>query len=151
MPTNRAPAAGLLLALAAALLPGPADAAALTSYIVSRLPWRSGAAGAGLAFASWRHRALDVLVLYAPHRDWWSMSTYLQGRAFKAQVDWTPQLVVSLGLVPASAKGQFAACATGAFDAYYRQFGRLMAQAGAGRTVVRLGIEPSVGSASHPW
>ena len=151
MPTNRAPAAGLLLALAAALLPGPADAAALTSYIASRLPWRSGAAGAGLAFAPWRHRALDVLVLYAPHRDWWSMSNYLQGPSLKNLVRWTPQTVLSLAMVPASAKGQFAACAAGAFDPYFRQFGQLMAQDGAGRAVVRLGIEPNVGSASHPW
>jgi len=150
MPASRAPAA-LLLALAAALLPAPAGAAALTSYIASRLPWRSGAAGTGLAFAPWRHRALDVLVVYAQHQSWWAMSTYLQSRAFKGQVDWTPQLVLSLGLVPGSAKGQFAPCATGAFDAYYRQFGQLMAQAGAGRAVVRLGIEPNVGSASHPW
>ena len=39
----------------------------------------------------------------------------------------------------------------GAFDSYYRQFGRLMVLDGAGQAVVRLGIEPNVGSTGHPW
>ena len=55
--------AGLLLSAVVALLPGPAVAAALTSEIVSGLQWRSGAAGTSQAFATWRRRALDALVL----------------------------------------------------------------------------------------
>jgi hypothetical protein len=54
-------------------------------------------------------------------------------------------------MVPGSAKGQFAACAAGAFDHYFRDFGRLMGEDGAGGAVVRLGIEPNVGSIVHPW
>ena len=157
---NRAPtgiaarsalAAGLLLSLIAALLPGRVAASALTSEIVSGLQWRSGAAGTSVAFGTWRHRALDVLVLYVPHQDWYGMSAYFQGKTLKNLSRWTPQTVVSLPMVPGSAKGQFAACAVGAFDSYYRQFGRLMVLDGAGQAVVRLGIEPNVGSIVHPW
>ena len=79
------------------------------------------------------------------------MSAYFQGKTLKNLSRWTPQTVVSLPMVPGSAKGQFAACAVGAFDSYYRQFGRLMVLDGAGQAVVRLGIEPNVGSIVHPW
>src|SRR5690349_13556353 len=97
--------------------------------------------GPSQAFATWRRRALDALVLYVPHQDWYAMSTYFQGPTLQHLSRWTPQTVVSLGMVPGSAKGQFAGCAAGAFDFYYRQFGRLMIQDGAGQAVVRLGIE----------
>jgi hypothetical protein len=59
--------------------------------------------------------------------------------------------VVSLPLLPSSNKGQFAQCAAGAFDGYFRQIGANLKAAGAKGTVVRLGWEANIGSDSHPW
>ena len=62
-----------------------------------------------------------------------------------------PVLVVSLALLPRQNKGQFAQCAAGAFDNYFRQTGTNLGAAGAGKIVVRLGWEANIGSDSHPW
>ena len=42
-------------------------------------------------------------------------------------------------------KGQFAQCAAGAFDGYFRQVGANLRNAGAQGTVVRLGWEANSG------
>ena len=105
---NRAPsgiaarsalAAGLLLSLLAAFLPGRVAASALTSEIVSGLQWRSGAAGTSVAFATWRHRALDVLVLYVPHRAGdGDVAPTSRARPSRSSARWTPQTVVGLAM-----------------------------------------------------
>ena len=62
-----------------------------------------------------------------------------------------PLMVVSLPLLTSDTKGQFAQCASGAFDGYFAQIGANLQKAGAQGTVVRLGWEANIGSDSHPW
>jgi beta-mannanase len=51
-------------------------------------------------------------------------------------------------MLPKDAARQFAACAGGAFDDYFRQYGQRIAAAGAGHAVVRLGWEANK---TRPW
>jgi hypothetical protein len=62
-----------------------------------------------------------------------------------------PLWVVSLPLLPQSERGQFARCAGGAFDSYFRSIGANLKKAGAQSTIVRLGWEANIGSDSHAW
>ena len=136
--------------VAAARAPGPFSPATLTPSIVSGLRWRSGAS-ADAAFAAWRGRALDVRVVFVQHDSFREMEAKLAGRDFRTNVAQTPQAVVSLAMLPRDRPRQHAACAAGAFDSQYRLFGSLLARAGAGRAIVRLGWEANAGSDSHPW
>jgi hypothetical protein len=63
-----------------------------------------------------------------------------------------PWSLLSLALLPADNKGQFAPCARGDFDRYWRRIGANLASYSAGRTViVEPGWEANLGSALHPW
>src|SRR4051794_40409791 len=64
-----------------------------------------------------------------------------------------PKTLASFALLPTGNKGQFAACAAGRFDGYWRQIGAaLEAAAGATKTVfVEPGWEANLGSSVHPW
>ena len=61
----------------------------------------------------------------------------------------SPLWVVSVGLVTDDRARQFAQCAAGAFDGYFRQVGANLRNAGAQATVVRLGWEANSGT--HAW
>ncbi len=129
---------------------------ALNSPTVSGLRWRSGASSnvAGTdetEFGAWRGRAVDAHVLFVEHDDWEEMTLFLIGPFFRGRVQQSPQPVVSLAMMPRSEPKQHAACAAGAFNARFQEFGRNLVNAGAGKAVVRLGWEPSLGSDSHPW
>ena len=84
-------------------------------------------------------------------RNWATINDRLRGAEFRAAAAATPQLVVTLPLLPVNVAKQFAACARGDFDYRYRDFGMLLSQAGAGGAVLRLGWEANIGSRSHPW
>jgi hypothetical protein len=56
-----------------------------------------------------------------------------------------------LPLLPKTHPKQHAACGKGSFDAFFRQFGGLLVQAGAGSAILRLGWEANIGSGSHAW
>lgn len=118
---------------------------------VSGLAWRSGASCSQYGFTSWRGRALDVYVGFVEHATWDRMFQHLRSNWFKGVVQRSPQPVVSMPMMPHSAKRQHGACAAGQFDSNFRQFGQLLTQAGAGRAIVRLGWEAGIGSDSHPW
>jgi beta-mannanase len=62
-----------------------------------------------------------------------------------------PLSVVSLPLLTTDTQGQFAQCAAGAFDNYWRQIGANLKAIGAQGMVVRLGWEANIGSDNHPW
>jgi beta-mannanase len=79
------------------------------------------------------------------------MTRHLTNDFFKGRVQQSQQPVVSLPMMPDSAAKQHAACATGAFDERFREFGRNLVAAGAGNAVVRLGWEANIGTDSHPW
>jgi hypothetical protein len=64
-----------------------------------------------------------------------------------------PASLASFWLLTDGTKGQFARCAAGGFDGYWRAIGTaLKAAAGASkRVIVEPGWEANIGSHSHPW
>jgi hypothetical protein len=79
------------------------------------------------------------------------MAARLNSSYFRTALTWTPQPIVSLAMLPTSARQQHAACAQGAFDGYFRQFGQILTASGAGNAIVRIGWEPNTGTHNHPW
>ncbi|HEY0435950.1 MAG TPA: hypothetical protein VGC92_04875 [Phenylobacterium sp.] len=139
---------GLALATLAA---APLARADITTPMIGGLPWRSGATSGGFpCLAQLRGRSLDALNEFIAPNAFTDMvkntGTWLQGSATRA-----PLLVVSLALLPRNNAGQFAQCAAGAFDDYFRQVGANLQRAPAQGVVVRLGWEANIGSDSHPW
>jgi hypothetical protein len=94
---------------------------------------------------------MDVHVGFVEHDTWERMFRHFRGGYFRAFVRRTPQVVVSMPMMPRSARRQLAACGGGQFDATFRQFGALLVEAGAGGAIIRLGWEANIGSRSHPW
>jgi hypothetical protein len=134
-------------------IPGaaPAVAAEVNTPVVSGLPWRSGASvdSPFVDFAGWRGRRLDANVMFvATHDSWASMTQWFTGLRSKAGIRRSPLPVISLPMLPKDAAKQFAACARGDFDGHFRQYGQLIASAGAGHAVVRLGWEANK---TRPW
>ena len=97
----------------------------------SGLPWRSGASCGHPAFEAWRGRKLDVQVQFVWHDSWDQMAARLNSSYFRTTLSWTPQPIVSLAMLPGSARQQHAACAKGTFDGYFRQFGQILTATGA--------------------
>ena len=79
------------------------------------------------------------------------MAKALQEPLFAANLRLSPQPVISFPLLTRQRQGEHAACAAGQYDVYFRQFGALLAAAGGGQAIVRLGWEANVGSKAHPW
>ena len=103
---------------------------------LSHLSWHSGATDGGFpCLAQLRSRALDANTIFIAPPSFGEMvhntATWVRLTARKA-----PVLVVSLALLPRQNKGQFAQCAAGVFDNYFRQTGANLGAAGAGKIVV---------------
>src|SRR4051794_7326090 len=142
------PAAPPALAPAATL----ATPAALATSVPSRLAWRSGATGGGFpCLAQLRGRPLDALTTFITHASFPAMVAQTGGAWARGTARQAPLWVVSLPLLTDNTKGQFAQCAAGAFDGYFRQVGANLRAAGAQGTVVRLEWEANIGSRGHPW
>jgi hypothetical protein len=142
-PGRRGLASGLLLvALTAAgqALAGP----------VSGLPWPSGAKDGLDCLAQLRGRAMDVTHVHVIGPDFPSLvqqsAGWLQLAARKA-----PVVLFSFALLPTGDKGQFADCAAGAFDGYWRQIGTNLARITGRTVIVEPGWEANLGSRVHPW
>jgi hypothetical protein len=140
-----AAAGGLLLtALVAAgqALAGP----------MSGLAWPSGAKDGLDCLAQLRGRAVDVTHVHVhvlgPDFPGLVQSSggWLQLAARQA-----PVVLFSFALLPASNKGQFADCAAGTFDGYWRQIGANLARITDRTVIVEPGWEANLGSAVHPW
>jgi hypothetical protein len=138
-------------ALAQAIPPqGAASGSVGLAAIQSGLPWRSGASCAEGDFERWRGRRLDANTMYLGHASWNAMVDRLRGGYFKGVAHRSPQPSISVAMFPDNLRHQHAACARGQFDSYFRQFGQLMAQAGAGHAVVRIGWEANTVD-NHAW
>jgi hypothetical protein len=59
--------------------------------------------------------------------------------------------LLSFALLPEAERGQFARCARGAFDGYWREIATAVAGYAIGRKVVEPGWEANIGSGAHPW
>ena len=112
----------------------------------SGLPWASGAylpAGtpaAAAAFGAWRKRPLDVGEVWLSQSTWASITDpawlYQQWRGSPYT------LVVTVPMLPADVpRVSIQACAAGAYNAHWRQFGRVIRSYGLGSSIIRLGWE----------
>ncbi len=100
------------------------------------------------AFCTARGRACRVAKTYTDRRSWAAM-TAGSGWTFDLFSDFAGMLVVSQGLVPIGASADLAACAAGAHDQDWKNFGSLMVRYGRGDSVVRLGWE--FNEKTSPW
>ena len=115
----------------------------------SRLPWSSGAVGEEAGFAAWRRRPLDNTTTWPARSSWAEISRPdLHGAISSKPRD--AMLSIGLAMLPEPAAGaSFAACATGAYDKYYRAFGKALVRLGRGDSIVRLGWEAN--ASRNPW
>jgi hypothetical protein len=91
-------------------------------------------------FCTARGRACEVAQTYTDRTAMAAMTSGT-GWTFANFADFPGALVVSQGLVPEGRPGDLAACARGAVDSSWRDFGALMVSHGRGDSVVRLGWE----------
>src|ERR1700691_1227230 len=110
----------------------------------SGLPWASGVypqdgtpAGAA-AFAAWRGRPLDVVDAWSARATWAPIDdpTWLYQR-------WRGQpytMAFGVPMIPEGVPGvSLQACANGAYDSYWREFGQVISSYGLGNSIIPLG------------
>lgn len=137
MPVRTTARAALLGALL--LAPAAAQAGVAWGEAKSGLPWASGANG-GLDELE-RHRGLrlDLRTMFLSLRNFPDM---VRDTAYARKlVRAGSKVVVALGLMPQSHRGQHVACARGRFDGYIRGVARGLVEAGAPGAILRLGWE----------
>ena len=135
--------------LALATLPAAAASAAATpagTPAPGHLPWTSGvylpnATPASVsAFGAWRGNTADVATVW-PNLGTWA--DFIDPAWLYQRWQNTP-LTVAFGepMLPENVPGvTLAACATGAYDSYWRQFGTNISAHGLGDSIIRLGWE----------
>jgi hypothetical protein len=144
---------GLVAATAGALTLSIAssDAASASTHAaaaktLSGLAWASGAylpndtqAGAA-AFAAWRGHPLDVVEDWSARATWSDITspTWLY-----QQWQGTPNtMVFGVAMLPEGVAGvSLKACASGSYNAHWREFGSVISSYGLGRSIIRLGWE----------
>jgi hypothetical protein len=141
-------ALGALALTALLALPATADAAVSWGGRLSGLPWASGASVGNGELEQFRGRRLDFRTMYVSKQSWsrlvrdTSYARFLGGQGSK--------VIVAVGLMPTTHRGQHAQCARGAFDTYIRGFARGLVNAGAEDAVLRLGWEANRAN-GFPW
>ena len=145
-------ALGLTLTLQA----GVADAAASAfSTARSGLPWASGmscwnrSSSPMAKVEAWRGHKFDVVLGWAPHKNWGEFVRYWQGGSFAAFARQPARIVIRTPLLTNDHKGDFNSCAKGAFDAYFRQAAQAVRAKGRKDTVFALGWEAN--GSWFPW
>src|SRR4051794_23324032 len=128
-PARRGRRTGGLILAAATLGAGPAVAADVNTPIISGIAFRSGATGASPCLAALRGRKLDVNHVFLTHQSFPLLVKNAGALAGAAKA--APLLVASVPLLTADTHAQFAQCAAGAFDGYFRQIGANLQKAGA--------------------
>ena len=143
-----------LSAAGAGTTPSPAPGSKVASDR-SGLPWASGmscfkrTAANQAEIEAWRGRKLDVVKGWAPITTWPRIFKWLNGGGFRSLKDSGARTVVSVPLFPASEAPTFAACASGAFNSYYRRIAQTLVDRGAPDTIIRLGWEAN--GSWYPW
>jgi Glycosyl hydrolase family 26 len=112
----------------------------------SGLPWASGAylpantPAAASAFAAWRGRPLDVVTAWGNRATWSDIENpgFLYQR-FRGSPD---TLAFGVAMIPEKVAGaSIQACASGAYNSHWQEFGRVISSYGLGRSIIRLGWE----------
>ncbi|MEK7572168.1 MAG: glycosyl hydrolase [Patescibacteria group bacterium] len=110
----------------------------------SGLPWNSGAAleKSDIAgFEAWRGRKLDIYMTW-PVRQNWDDIRNPDRVGQVSQYNGMPGLLqVGVAMLPENGSGDFAACATGAYDQYYKDLGSKLVQLNRGNAIINLGWE----------
>jgi hypothetical protein len=128
-------------------------ATATSSRHRSGLPWASGAylptgtPAAAAAFGAWRKHPLDVGEVWLNRSTWASITDPVwlyqrwQGSPYT--------LVVTVPMLPDVPGVSIRACSRGAYNAHWRQFGRVIRSYGLGSSIIRLGWE--FNGKWYPW
>ncbi|WP_232291767.1 glycoside hydrolase family 26 protein [Frankia sp. QA3] len=95
------------------------------------------------AWARFRGRPNDVVVMYTERSSWSAITDPWMGRSASTFSGYAGTWVITQPLFPDSGaqKGNLADCAAGNYDAKWRQFGRWLMSMGRGDSFVRLGWE----------
>lgn len=101
----------------------------------SGLPWASGVNRPPEQFAAWRGRNLDLKTVFFGKRTWDHMRVSAGAKPMPYQ------MVVAIGMLPDSHRGQLAQCATGAFDREIAAIRDGMLRNGYRGSLLRLGWE----------
>jgi hypothetical protein len=111
----------------------------------SGLPWASGVyltadtPSAASAFAAWRGRPVDIVGAWVGQSNWTQItdSTWLYRRWAGSGYS----MAFSVPMLPNTRGTTIRACANGAYNAQWRQFGRVISSYGFGNSIIRLGWE----------
>jgi hypothetical protein len=121
---------------------------------LSKLEWPSGGKDAA-CLAQLRHTPLDVMHLNITPDDFPTMvaNTALGSwvRHDIGKAAYSSKILLSFSLLPTKNKGQFAQCATGQFDGYWRAIGRNLSTIAKRTVIAEPGWEANLGSKVHPW
>lgn len=136
------------LAVAASILTSLPAQAVTWGGNRSGLPWISGASVGMEAIERIRGRALDARTAFFSIDTWDSLAASADAiPRFRAGGG---QLILAVGMLPRSHRGQHAPCAAGAFDARIRTIGDKIVRAGGGDAILRLGWEANRVN-GYPW
>jgi hypothetical protein len=114
----------------------------------SGLPWASGASAGAGEIATYRGRPLDVQTVFMARNTWANM---VKSAGWIKKYAAAPgPVVIGIGMLPETHRGQHAQCAAGAFDSYITEIGNRLVSAGGGDSVLRLGWEANR-MGSFPW
>ncbi|WP_238429147.1 glycoside hydrolase family 26 protein [Frankia nepalensis] len=117
-------------------------------------PWLSGANGDPLitpndveAFCSFRGKPCDVAQVFVARNNW--NSIVLPSFAQQNFAGWPGKLILSVPPFPEGGGYSLQTCATGAYDSYWREFGRTLNSTGRQDSIVRLAWEAN--GNWYPW
>ncbi len=108
---------------------------------LSGLPWLSGINGGDQVqgFGNWRGRAVDLDLAYTDRTSWGGVTN--SAWMFNAVGGWPGRMSISQPLFPQNVGASIGACASGAYDSYWRQFGTVLVNNGRANSIVRVGWE----------
>ncbi len=141
---NLAPASSGL-ALAGTRAPVAATAKAVAIRHRSGLPWASGVyltantPAAVSAFAVWRGRPVDVVEAWLSESSWTSITD--PAWLYRRWAGSGYRMVFSVPMLPNVKGVSIRACAKGAYNAHWREFGKVIKSHGLGYSIIRLGWE----------
>ena len=120
----------------------------------SGLTWASGAylpsatPATAAAFGAWRKHPLDIAEVW-PNRSTWA-SIADPAWLYRTWEGSPYTMVISAAMLPTDVPGaSIRACAKGAYNAHWRQFGQVISSYGLGSSIIRLGWE--FNGNWYPW
>ena len=119
----------------------------------SGLPWASGVfltadtPAAVSAFAAWRGRPVDIVEAWLSQKSWSTITD--PAWLYRRWAGSGYRMVFSVPMLPDVKGVSIQACAKGAYNAHWRQFGTVIRSYGLGSSIIRLGWE--FNGNWYPW